>query len=348
MSYHIKSGRAGHIENKEIRVLLIDRLREFCYKRISIPRQVNKPIMSGFFESLVRVPHIGEIFSLGAGLVWSFAVILFRVSGRTVHPLALNLFKNLFAAILVALTAAVLGLPLFPALGARPYAMMVLSGILGITISDTLFLVSLNILGASLSAIVDCFYSPFIIGLSLLFLGERMSALQLFGVALIVSAVLTITQKKHERTIPRRDLMLGTGLGTASMFTMAAGIVMIKPLLSSAPLLWAMFMRLAGASISLALVFVFHPKRRELLRPLARSANWRPMAPAAFLGTYVSLMAWMAGMKYTFASVAAALSQLSSIFIFILAATFLKEKVTPWRILAIGLAFLGAYLATAG
>ncbi len=263
MSYHIKSGRAGHIENNEIRVLLIDRLREFCYKRISIPRQVNEPIMSGFFESLVRVPHIGEIFSLGAGLVWSFAVILFRVSGRTVHPLALNLFKNLFAAILVALTAAVLGLPLLPALGARPYAMMVLSGILGITISDTLFLVSLNMLGASLSAIVDCFYSPFIIGLSLLFLGERMSTLQLFGVALIVSAVLTITQKKHERTIPRRDLMLGTGLGTASMFTMAAGIVMIKPLLSSAPLLWAMFMRLAGASISLALVFVFHPKRRE-------------------------------------------------------------------------------------
>jgi len=304
--------------------------------------------LSGFFESLLRVPHIGEIFSLGAGLVWSFAVILFRVSGRTVHPLALNLFKNVFAATLVILTAIVLGLPLLPALGARPYAMMILSGILGITISDTLFLASLNLLGASLSAIVDCFYSPFIIGLSLIFLGERMSALQLFGVALIVSAVLTITQKKHERTIPRRDLILGTGLGIVSMLTMAAGIVMIKPLLSSVPLVWAMFIRLVGAAASLGIVFAFHPKRAELLRPLARSANWRTMAPAAFLGTYISLMAWMAGMKYTFASIAAALSQLSSIFIFILAAVFLKEKVTPWRILAIGLAFLGAYLATAG
>jgi drug/metabolite transporter (DMT)-like permease len=304
--------------------------------------------MNGFFESMLRVPHIGEIFSVAAALVWGFAVILFRVVGRSVQPLALNLFKNLFALVLIVLTAAVLGLSLAPALGARPYLMMIASGILGITISDTLFLACLNLLGASLTAVVDCFYSPSIIGFSLLFLGERMSALQLFGVALIISAVLTITQKKHERAVPRRDLILGTGLGVVSMLTMAGGIVMIKPLLASVPLIWAMFMRLAGASASLALVFAVHPKRAELLRPLARRENWRLMAPAAFLGTYVSLFAWMAGMKYTFASVAAALNQLSTIFIFILAALFLKEKATPWRILAIGLAFLGAYLATVG
>jgi len=304
--------------------------------------------MNGFFESWLRIPHIGELFSVVAALVWSFAVILFRVSGRSVHPLALNLFKNLFGAALVVLTAAVFGLSLAPALGARPYLMMAASGILGITISDTLFLASLNLLGASLSAIVDCLYSPFIIGLSLLFLGERMSALQIFGVALIISAVLTITQKKHERAIPRRDLMLGTGLGIVSMLTMAAGIVMIKPLLASVPLLWAVFMRLAGATASLAIVFALHPRRAELLRPLARVENWRTMAPAAFLGTYIGLQAWLAGMKYTFASIAAAVNQLSTIFVFILAALFLKERVTPWRTLAIGLAFLGAYLAAVG
>jgi drug/metabolite transporter (DMT)-like permease len=123
---------------------------------------------------------------------------------------------------------------------------------------------------------------------------------------------------------------------------------MIKPVLADVPLIWAMAARLAGAAASLGLVFAVHPGRKELLRPLGRRENWRSMAPAAFLGTYVSLFAWMAGMKYTFASVAAALNQLSTIFIFILAALFLKEKATPWRILAIGLAFLGAYLATVG
>jgi drug/metabolite transporter (DMT)-like permease len=206
----------------------------------------------------------------------------------------------------------------------------------------------LNRLGASLVAVVDCFYSPFIIGLSLLFLGERMSPLQLFGAVLIISAILTVTQKKHERLIQRRDLLIGTGLGTLAMLTTAAGIVMIKPLLATVPLLWAMFVRLAGATAALAIVFVFHPKRVELLRPLTRPANWRVLAPAAFLGTYVSLAAWMAGMKYTLASIASALNQLNTIFIFILAAVFLKEKVTPWRALAIGLAFVGAYLAIVG
>jgi Integral membrane protein DUF6. len=51
-------------------------------------------------------------------------------------------------------------------------------------------------------------------------------------------------------------------------------------------------------------------------------------------------------MKYAFASIAAALNQLSTIFIFILASIFLKEKATLWRILAVALAFLGAFLAT--
>lgn len=304
--------------------------------------------MNGFFDSVLRAPHIGEFFSVAAALVWAFAVILFRVVGRSVPPLALNLFKNVFALVLVVLTAAVVGVSLAPDLGGRPALMMIASGILGITISDTLFLASLNRLGASLSAVVDCLYSPFIIGFSMLFLGERLSALQIFGVALIISAVLTVGQKKHERAVPRRDLLVGAGLGTLSMLTMAAGIVMIKPTLASVPLIWAVFMRLAGATASLAVVFALHPKRAALLRPLARRENLRVMAPAAFLGTYLSLMAWMAGMKYTFASVAAALSQLSTIFIFILAAVFLKEKATPWRILAIGLAFLGAYLASVG
>ncbi|MBN2206188.1 MAG: DMT family transporter [Candidatus Aminicenantes bacterium] len=304
--------------------------------------------MAGSLDALLNIPYIGEIFSVTAALVWAFAVILFRIVGRSVHPLALNLFKNVFALVLVVLTAAVFGVALTPDLGARPYLLMIASGILGITVSDTLFLASLNKLGASLTAIVDCFYSPFIIGFSMMFLGETMSALQIFGVALIISAVLTIGQKKHERAVPHRELLLGAGLGTAAMLTMAAGIVMIKPLLASVPLIWAVFMRLAGAAASLAIVFAVLPGRKELLRPLARRANLRVMAPAAFLGTYLSLMSWMAGMKYTFASVAAALSQLSTIFIFILAAIFLKEKATPWRILAIGLAFLGAYLATVG
>jgi drug/metabolite transporter (DMT)-like permease len=49
-------------------------------------------------------------------------------------------------------------------------------------------------------------------------------------------------------------------------------------------------------------------------------------------------------MKYTTASRAAILNQMSTIFIFILAAVFLKEKITTNKAVAICLAVSGALL----
>jgi drug/metabolite transporter (DMT)-like permease len=53
---------------------------------------------------------------------------------------------------------------------------------LGIALADWLFFTALVRLGAELTAIVDCAYAPFVIGLSFLFLGERMSAVKTAGV----------------------------------------------------------------------------------------------------------------------------------------------------------------------
>jgi len=70
------------------------------------------------------------------------------------------------------------------------------------------------------------------------------------------------------------------------------------------------------------------------------------MVPASFLGSYFGLIAWMGAMKYTQASIAAALTQLNTIFIFILASIFLKEEVTRAKIVAVIIAFVGAFLAS--
>ncbi len=303
--------------------------------------------MASWFDAFLATRSPGEVLALLSGLVWAVAVVLFRVSGRQVHPIGLNLFKNVLAVTVMAPTMAVLGQPFLPDVPLGTAGLLLFSGFLGIAVSDTLFFHSLNRLGASLVAIVDCFYSPFVIGMSFVMLGERLTVWQLAGAALVVSAVLTVSREKREERTDGRNLLLGVIFGVLAMFFVALGIVMVKPVLGAVPLLWATLVRLVGGTVPLALAVPFLRGRRDILRPLLVPANWKAMVPASFFGSYLSLVLWMGGMKYAQASVAAVLNQLNTIFIVIIAAIFLKERLTGWKIVAVAMAFAGAYMASA-
>jgi drug/metabolite transporter (DMT)-like permease len=302
--------------------------------------------MESWLGSLTATRSFGEILALSSGLVWAVAVILFRISGRKVHPVGLNLFKTALAFVFMAPTMLILREPLFPEVPAASVGLLLLSGALGIAVSDTLFFHSLNRLGASLVAIVDCFYTPFIIGLSFILLGEKLEAWQLLGAGLVVSAVLTVSRENRAEKLERKNLVVGILYGVLAMFFVALGIVMVKPVLGTVSVVWATLVRLAGGTIALLLLVPFLRGRRAIFAPLADRANWKALVPASFFGSYLSLLLWMGGMKYAKVSVAAVLNQLNTIFIVIIAAIFLKERLTGWKILAVVLAFVGAYLAS--
>lgn len=291
------------------------------------------------------VHPLGEILSLASGLAWAVAVVLFRVSGRRIHPIGLNLGKNVIGLALLAPTLLLLGQSLTPSVAASKTALLLLSGVLGIAVSDTLFFHALNRLGASLTAIVDCFYSPFVILLSFALLGERLTLVQLAGAALVVSAVLTVSKEGKLERIEGKALAEGIVYGILAMFTVALGIVMVKPVLGEVSVLWATMVRVAGGTAALVLLAPFLRNRRAVLAPLLDRRNWKALVPAAFFGSYLALILWTGGMKFAKASVAAILNQLNTIFIVVIAVLFLKERLTGWKIAAVVLAFLGAWLA---
>ena len=109
--------------------------------------------------------YLGETFALTTSIVWGLAVILFKKSGESVHPVALNTYKNVLAFSLILLTMLVMRESLIRPVPAHDYWLLILSGALGIGIADTLFFKCLNLIGAGMTAIVDCLYSPFIISL---------------------------------------------------------------------------------------------------------------------------------------------------------------------------------------
>ena len=69
---------------------------------------------------------------------------------------------------------------------------------------------------------------------------------------------------------------------------------------------------------------------------------WRTLLPASVLGSYVSMLLWLGGFKWTEASVAAVLNQLTTVFIIILARLFLAEPLSRRRAAGAAVAVMGA------
>ena len=144
--------------------------------------------------------------------------------------------------------------------------------------------------------------------------------------------------------IPRKVLLTGIALGITAMFTMAISIIIIKPILDKSSILWASLMRTIGGILFTGGVLLVHPERRSILSRTLFPSNWKPMIPGSILGGYLALIAWMVGMKFTHASVASALNQMSTIFIFILGVIFLREGINSRKTIAMGMAIAGLLL----
>ena len=292
--------------------------------------------------------HLGETFSILAAVNWAFAVILFKKSGETVHPIGLNLFKNSLSIILLIPTIYIFGETLFHPVPSGHYLLFLLSGALGIGLADTLFFKSLNLLGAELWSIVNCMYSPFIIFLSYLYLDETLTLVQFVGVVVILFAVLAATGRDNSNDVGKKAILRGILLGALAMAGNAIGVVAIKPALETSPLLWVTEVRLVGGAVVLLIVLALHSSRRTIIRSVFSTKRWGYTVSGSFMGAYLAMIIWLAGMKYTQASIAAALNQTSTIFTFIFAVLLLREKVTPLRVLGIVLGFSGTLLVTFG
>lgn len=291
---------------------------------------------------------MGEIYALVTALIWASAVILLKKSGETVSPFALNLFRAGVSTVLLTATLLLSGQALWGQAPLADYLTLFMSGIIAIAIADTMFHYSLNMVGAGISAIVDCLYSPFTVLTAYVLLGEKLGALQLAGMFLVLGGVLSAAKPARNLSVPPRQIVYGIVWGVLSMFFLAVGIVIAKPVLNHSPVLWATTVRQIGCVAVMFPLAFFSRRRREILSVFRPSRAWRMSLPGAVLGSYLALIFWIAGMKYSQVGVAAILNQSSTIYVLLFASLFLHEPFTRRKALASALAIAGILLVTFG
>ncbi len=278
---------------------------------------------------------IGEACAVGSALTWSGGVIIYKRLGEILPPLQLNLLKNVIVLLVLVPTLLLTPGTGWPSLPPMAIGLAMLSGVIGIAIADTLYFRALNALGAARMGIIGNLYSPFVIVLSFAFLGERLNALQIVGFVLVTAGVVLVTRRKAEKRLDAKQLRAGVINGAVAVILMAVAIVMVKRVLEGQPLLWVVTLRLFGGAIGLATAFFWCGEPLLPKDPALPRLRWEVVLAGALLGQYVSMMLWLAGYKYTQASVAAILNETSSIFIVLLAWMFLREGLGVRKIIGV-------------
>ena len=285
---------------------------------------------------------IGEFLSLMCAFLWAIAVIFYKRAGDHFNAYEMNLFKSAFVLLLMLPTVFVFEGTSIPTTTSAQFWLIFFSGFVGIMLADLFYLRALQLIGASLTGITGSLYSPFVVSLSLLYLGEVLQFWQYVGMILVLIGVLVVSfRKKNLANI--HPPIKGFVYAILAVFFTAAGIVIIKPVSNELPFFWIILIRSFGGFVTMMLYGIFLRKSLSIVHVIkAKGGIW--LILGTFIGQYLSMMVWVAGYKYTSASIASILNETASVFILLLSWLMLDEKLSRRKIFGIMITFSGVAL----
>lgn len=287
-------------------------------------------------------PFLGETACLTAALMWAVAVVLFRGPIAAWGARTTNLVKCLLATALLALTLPFFGgLSAFSTVPQRDLAFIAVSGLVGLTLGDTMLFVAVGRLGAHRTLVLQT-SAPLFAGLLAAAAGERLSLHELVGAAVILGGVtLVVATGNRTGNGARRAAISGIGFALLGAFGQGAGVVLAKEGLGTIGAMPATLLRLAAGTVGMLLTGVFSNRAHQLRNAFADRPSMRRVVPATFLGTYLALLLMMVGVAMAPATVAAVLLATSPIFSLVIEAVADRKRPTLSAVVGTFIAIVG-------
>jgi len=287
---------------------------------------------------------MGDLYAVITAVCWSSAVILFDISTKNFTAIQLNVLKNFIGVFGFILTIILFSIP-SPNFSQQDIFTLALSGFLGILIADGLFLESLRRLGSGISAVVSTIYTPTVFIIAFILFNETINLHSYIGGVLVLGGI-TISVFQTPKTIKKRDLYVGILFGIMANILTAYSVLIIKPIMKNNSVIYVALYRFSIGFIFGILINILKSGIKQVIQKFKQGLTNQYVILGAFLGTYLSVIFWLAGYKYTLAGRAAIYNQLSTVFIIILARVFLKEPMTSKKIIGVSLAIFGAMIVS--
>ena len=287
---------------------------------------------------------MGDLYAIITAVCWSSAVILFDISTKNFTAIQLNVLKNFIGVFGFILTIVLFSIP-SPNFSQQDIFTLALSGFLGILIADGLFLESLRRLGSGISAVVSTIYTPTVFIIAFILFNETINMYSYIGGVLVLGGI-TISVFQPPKTIKKRDLYIGILFGIMANILTAYSVLIIKPIMKNNSVVYVALYRFSIGLFFGIVINLVKSGTKTVIQKFKQGLTNQYVVFGAILGTYLSVIFWLAGYKYTLAGRAAIYNQLSTVFIIILARVFLKEPMTSKKIIGVSLAIFGAMIVS--
>ncbi len=255
---------------------------------------------------------IGEAGALGAAMLWACSSIIF--GGTRLSAWQINSTKNMVGCFFVLVTLIVFSIVSGYGMSRIPLAdlgLLALSSLIGLTIGDTFFFRSLQILGPRRALVMATTVPLFGAFLGWLLIGEAITAFSAFGI-LIAMGGISIVVMERSSLVEAPGLFPGgtvTGVlaGLTASLCQACGGVVSKIGMDHCTALEATFWRLATAVIVAALYMLLRGQLRKTVAVVTRPEILKRVIPAAMIGTWLGIWCSQIAFKNTSVAIAATL-----------------------------------------
>ncbi len=256
----------------------------------------------------------------------------------------MNFLKNFIGFIGFFLILLITG-DMFISYTANEYCLLIISAILGVAVGDLFLLASLKRLGSGLYAVAGTSYILFIFLFAFLMFGEIIPMQVYFGGTLVMLGII-IRSKTILKTNSGTQLSKGFIYVLIAQALTAFSVLLVRPVMESHPVVHIAMIRF-GIGVAFNIGHLLSTRGIESFKKTVITGFKVPtMVAGAFMGTFLSVIFWLSGFKYTLAGRAAIYNQLSTILITLLAAIFLREKMNYRSWMGVVLALAGAVLVS--
>ena len=257
-----------------------------------------------------------------AALCWAIASLISADVTRKIGGLAFNRLRLFFVSIM--LISYTFYLDTWNTINQEFLVTILLSGIIGIFLGDTLLFIALQKIGPRRNNILFSLAAPFTVILNIFFLNEVMPLINLLGCIMVFFGVVVAIaygnsrDKNHRWEIVEGNLFLGIIFGIGAALCQAIGLIMMKPILTlGADPIASASLRTLISCIFLSFTFfinyeIFNTKTSLSLKIIGQSIL------SGFLGMALGMSLLLIALKFADAGIVATLSSTSPIMILFL------------------------------